>query len=103
MISCSREILDSIEKIRKAAAKEPENLGHQVKKLTTNSKLKINILALTKWLSKTKLMLLVVLEIVMTSHPDPISKAVSLTLKSLHTHQCNRPIYTSSCSGNYQL
>ena len=31
MISCSREILESIEKIRKAAAKEPENLGHQVK------------------------------------------------------------------------
>ena len=56
MISCSREILDSIEKIRKAAAKEPENLGHQVKKLTTNSKLKMNFLALTKWLSKTKLM-----------------------------------------------
>ena len=33
MISCSREILDSIEKIRRAAAKEPENLGHQVNKL----------------------------------------------------------------------
>ena len=32
MISCSREILDSIEKIRKAATKEPENLGHQVLK-----------------------------------------------------------------------
>ena len=30
MISCSREILESIESIRQAATKEPENLGHMV-------------------------------------------------------------------------
>ena len=31
MISCSREILDAIEGIRRAAQSEPENLGHMVR------------------------------------------------------------------------
>lgn len=30
MISCSREVLEIIENVKKAASREPENLGHEV-------------------------------------------------------------------------
>ncbi|XP_060579795.1 talin-1-like isoform X4 [Ruditapes philippinarum] len=33
MISCSREILETIENVKKAASREPENLGHLVTKM----------------------------------------------------------------------
>ncbi|WAR29544.1 TLN1-like protein, partial [Mya arenaria] len=75
MISCSREILEIIESVKKAASSEPENLGHMVTKmanfldplsdaavgaasLMTNSKQQMSTLDLTKTVIESTLQFL---------------------------------------------